>query len=378
MFHHERQFNMAHEQMLWQAMKLTHFNGFFKLKVLTLQKMSDKMNTEISNKMVNTQEYNYYKEFVKIVKGSFIKFLKAEYNELSKKFNETPDTVKDKEKYLKRREKFLEINNDIDKYLRDIYITIAKNTWFSCFYTIKENSYPNASILEAFGKGMGVFCAFNRTEIVNHYIETNNEIDGIKANKIFAEPVTYCSDEDDVLSAASDFITKHTVYSQKDNPLKCTFEYKEEYDNYIPDIKTTKMLQNIFAALSYCKEYSLDNEKEFRITVMGEMRDYSFYKVKESLKFARLNYTDEMLKELIILNCEYNELRASLYEGDCKEIDSSGKSTCSTRTNLFNEIICDSGFSLKEFSYGGSYYKHFRRDEKQENNKAVKIYVWDK
>lgn len=362
--------------MLWQAMPLIYFNVFWKSHALTLQKMSDKMNTEISDKMVNTQEYNYHKEFVKIVKPMFTDFLVSEYNKISRLEKSDEEDVK--EQFDKRRKKFLEINKDFAKYIEKLYVTIAKNTWFCCFYTTRKGAYPNASILEAYGNGMGVFCAFNRSEIEIHYAKSKNNVYEISLYNIFTDHVMYCTDEGDVLSAASDFIAKHTEIYKDVKPFKCELTYNEKNDSYIPDEKTTEILQNVFAALSYCKEYSLDNEKEFRITVMRKISDYHFSQEKETPKTVRLKYDKKLLKELIVLECEYKKLGASLSDGKCKINCPGNNKDCATRTNLFNDIICGSGFCLQEFKYGGSYYKHFSSEKLQDTKaKAVRKYVWD-
>jgi hypothetical protein len=359
---------MAKEYMLWQAMPLFHFNTFWKLQALTLQRVSDKMNMDISDDMINKQDYNYHKEFSEITKNMFTDTLKKEFQEIIKT---TADS--------KRRSKFREINDNINKYTKKLYKQIAQKAWFCCFYTTKKGAYPNASILEAFGKGMGVFCGFDKTEMENFCITTESGLDTIGVYRIFGKPITYCMDISEVKAAASDFVEQNTAYDRKSSRFQCDIEYLENVHEYVPTEETIAILQEFFVALSYCKEYSLDNESEFRITVMGKMTADNFLPGTNNLSIVRLMYDPAMVKELIVLESEYKNLSGSLYEDDCLVSTINDKDSCNKETNLFKEIISNGELIPGENIYGGSYYKHFvREDDTKKDEKVVKMYVWDR
>jgi hypothetical protein len=302
---------------------------------------------KLDDDSAKTQEYNYSREFTEIIKPELRDFLYAEYTEIMSSSNE------------RREEEFNEINDEPDEYIKKLYERIAFESWFCCFYTADENEYPAALILEAFGDKIGVFCGFERDEILNQYDRLNEsleiEYDIVCDKAKYSRRVEPQIIKDELQKRFGDF--------------KINLCYSDDDMKYLPTPESIEILQEAFIKLSFYKEISLENEKEFRIIVSRKMNPKSFIGGSDKVSLMRLAFDPDMLKQVLIFDTDFQKFDAMLYppgeKGYALGFDIADINKAS---NLFTDIIggdCDS----ETLPYGASFYHsltNFTKAKKEE------------
>lgn len=325
-------------------MQIQYFNTLWTLKVFSLQRMSDKMNMEKSNDMENSQEYNYYKEFNKIVYNLLRNSLKKENKRVISSSNISDE----------QRAAFSRLDNNIDNEIYKWYKILAEKTWFCCFYERNAEDYPNASILEAFG---GVFCGIPKDELIKYCGKLNEKFSESKIYDLYFGNVYYTNDaEAYAVNQKKHF--KTIFYSTQSKNAGLRYNAKEK--EYIPTDETWKTLQEIFISLSYGKENSLDNEHEFRISVVKNITEKN-YREKSAFRIARLIFHDGLITDLLVLK-KYCKTFDSCYYSDDEvhTLNDFDFLRDNEVTNMLYDIIGKDKYVSEKTEFGGSYYRHFK------------------